>query len=44
MMELMKRLIKSVTDFKLDTNFKSSITKTIGEVGKAIMHILLNSQ
>lgn len=40
----MKRLVKFTIDFKLDPTFKQSIAKSIGEVGRAIIHLLLNSQ
>ncbi|CAD8099021.1 unnamed protein product [Paramecium sonneborni] len=44
MIELMKKLVKFITDFKLDVTFKQSISKTISEIGKAIIHLLLNSK
>ncbi|CAD8092099.1 unnamed protein product [Paramecium sonneborni] len=44
MIELLKRLLKFISDFKLDTTFKTSISQTITEIGKSIIHLLLNSQ
>ncbi|CAD8167574.1 unnamed protein product [Paramecium pentaurelia] len=43
MIELMKKLVKCITDFKLDITFKQSISKALSEIGKSIIHLLLNS-
>ncbi|KAM3132228.1 hypothetical protein pb186bvf_015688 [Paramecium bursaria] len=44
MMELMKKMCKYINDFKIDNHLKINIAKTVGEIGRAIVNKLLNSQ